>query len=192
MGGVHEVSSKPSAYVTLLSSDSYLEGVLTLNESLRRVRSAYPLDALITEDLSPASRAALERFGIRCHVAASALLMPSAVLEVNEQAGLSNWSATLGKLQVFGLTQYRRIVFLDSDMIALENLDHLFSAPHMSAVIAARSVPGEEEKCPSLNSGLMVIEPVQDLPDQLGEHLARVIARGYPMGDQDLLHSFYP
>jgi alpha-N-acetylglucosamine transferase len=84
--------------------------------------------------------------------------MPSAVREVNERAGLSNWSATLAKLQVFGLTQYRRIVFLDSDMIALESLDHLFSTPHISAVITARSVPGEEEKCSSLNSGLMVIE----------------------------------
>jgi hypothetical protein len=51
MGGVQEVSAKPSPYVTLLSSDSYLEGVLTLNESLRRVQSAHPLDALITEAL---------------------------------------------------------------------------------------------------------------------------------------------
>ena len=39
------------AYVTLLSTESYLEAVLVLNQSLRNVNSEYPLVCMVTDNL---------------------------------------------------------------------------------------------------------------------------------------------
>lgn len=102
------------------------------------------------------------------------------------------WKETLFKLKVFDLTQFDKIVFLDSDMIALRNLDHLFEMPHMSCVAAGQELHPEWVK---LNSGLMVIEPNHE--EYLGlEGLIESVykertAEGLGMGDQDVIQAYY-
>ena len=44
------------SYISLLTNDTYIYGILLLNESLKKVKSKYPLNVLITEDVSEASR----------------------------------------------------------------------------------------------------------------------------------------
>jgi len=40
------------SYITLLSDDSYIYGVILLNESLKRVESKYPLKVLVTSNVT--------------------------------------------------------------------------------------------------------------------------------------------
>lgn len=102
------------------------------------------------------------------------------------------WKETLFKLKVFDLTQFDKIVFLDSDMIVLKNLDHLFELPHMSCVAAGQELHPEWVK---LNSGLMVIEPNHE--EYLGlEGLIESVyqertAAGLGVGDQDVIQAYY-
>ena len=37
-----------------------------------------------------------------------------------------SWGLSLNKMQIFNMTQYRKIVFMDADTIVFKNLDHLF------------------------------------------------------------------
>ncbi|KAG8428751.1 hypothetical protein J3459_002439 [Metarhizium acridum] len=50
---VPPVIHSDKAWVTLITNESYLPGLLTLNHSLRTVKSAYPLVALYTPPPSP-------------------------------------------------------------------------------------------------------------------------------------------
>lgn len=86
------------------------------------------------------------------------------------------------KLLAWSLVDYHKIILLDSDMVVLQNIDHLFMHPELSAV--------EDPGSPGLfNSGLMVIRPdlhilsamLSALPDSLT----------YNGGDQGFLNSFF-
>ncbi|KAM3552209.1 hypothetical protein MY1884_007328 [Beauveria asiatica] len=113
----------PSAKVwaTLITNLDYLAGVLTLNHSLRQVRSAYPLLALYTDTFPAAGLAALAARGIPAQ----------RVDRLAPSAGSRDFSAdprfadTFTKLATFSLTEYERIVQLDSDMLVLRNMDEL-------------------------------------------------------------------
>lgn len=102
------------------------------------------------------------------------------------------WKETLFKLKVFDLTQFDKIVFLDSDMLVLKNIDHLFEMPHMSSVGAGQELHSDWVK---LNSGLMVIEPNHE--EYLGlERLIDQVYRekteaGLGIGDQDVIQAYY-
>lgn len=177
------------AYVTLLSTDSYLPGVACLAASLQRTGTRVPLVVVV----SAGTPAALQRkVGAMAGVSRVLELPAINLLPERPQQG-HHWDRTFDKLHLFGLCEFSKIVYLDSDMVVLHDLDGLFAAPHMAAVAAGKLVHPAWTR---LNSGLMVIEPQADLP--------RCIARTFPaaadeaaragspaLGDQDLINSYY-
>ena len=52
------------SYVCVLSTDNYLDGVLVLNENLKRIKSNYTLICIINENISKKTRDILKCFGI--------------------------------------------------------------------------------------------------------------------------------
>ena len=60
---------------------------------------------------------------------------------------------TFDKLNIFSLVEFEKIVYLDSDLLILENIDNLFNYPHLSC---PRDLPFNMTK---FNSGVMVLEP---------------------------------
>ncbi|MCD7808592.1 MAG: hypothetical protein LUH02_04560, partial [Erysipelotrichaceae bacterium] len=104
----------------------------------------------------------------------------------------SNWRETIFKIEVFNLIQFEKIVFLDADMIVLNNIDILFTKPHMSAVIAGKSL---HKNWVSLNSGLMVIEPNSKDYRGMLDIVENVYnfrnANGLGFGDQDVIKAYY-
>ncbi|KHN98962.1 glycosyl transferase family protein [Metarhizium album ARSEF 1941] len=108
------------AWVTLITNEAYLPGLLTLNHSLRAVRSAYPLVALYTSSVPSSCLAALSHRGIPSlpvHYIA-----PKSGKKYLEDARFNDcWT----KLVAFSLTQFSRVVQLDSDMLPLRNMDEL-------------------------------------------------------------------
>ena len=150
-------------FITICTSDSYVPGVLALNRSLKAVESRYPLYLLTTSQLSDTSLTQIKGEGIE--VLFDAPITPGAyVRHQNEINGSPNWNNTFFKLRIFGLTQFDKLIYLDSDMIVAANIDYLFDKPHMSAVAAGR---GFNPTWRQLNSGLMVIEPDRQMMDDL-------------------------
>lgn len=179
------------AYITLLSTAAYLPGVACLAASLQRTGTHVPLVVAVSAGLPAPARAALAAVpGV-----AQVLVLPAdGLLPAWAAEQEHHWAHTFDKLWLFGLEQYGKLVYLDSDMVVLQNIDDLFDEPHMAAVDAGRLVNRDWVR---LNSGLMVLEPQARLPQQIATtiDLARDEAQrtGRPaVGDQDLINMFYP
>ncbi|KAJ5560690.1 hypothetical protein N7513_003089 [Penicillium frequentans] len=113
--------ARPSkVWTTLITNTAYLSGLLTLDYSLKKVGSKYPLVALYTDSFPAEGRKALDERGIlKQHVA---YLLPSTPREyTNDPRFYDCWS----KLTPFSLVEYDRVVQLDSDMLVLKNMDEL-------------------------------------------------------------------
>jgi glycogenin len=177
------------AYATLLCSEHYLPGVLALHQSLRGVGAAYPLVVALSADFPPAAEASLLQPGILVRRMPESIPIPLQMIEGN-----GHWGPTFYKIYLFGLIEFSKLVYVDSDMMVLSNIDELFDKPHMSSVPAGRLVHPEWHR---LNSGIMVIEPQAELADRifakLPQALKEVAAMGNTAsGDQDLLNAYYP
>ncbi|KAF1918351.1 glycosyl transferase family protein-like protein [Ampelomyces quisqualis] len=128
------VSSK-KVWTTLITNTAYLTGLLTLDYSLKKHGSKYPLVALYTDTFPPEGHAALDARHIpKQHVK---YLLPSVHKDfTNDPRFYDCWS----KLTPFSLTEYDRVVQLDSDMLALANMDELMDLP-LDAPAAAGKGP---------------------------------------------------
>ena len=93
---------------------------MTLEYSLRKVGSKYPLVALYTDSFPDDGHKALDARGIlKRHVP---YLLPSVPRDFsNDPRFYDCWS----KLTPFSLVEYERVVQLDSDMLVLRNMDEL-------------------------------------------------------------------
>ncbi|KAL3454067.1 nucleotide-diphospho-sugar transferase [Aspergillus insuetus] len=107
-------------WTTLITNTDYLSGLLTLEFSLRKSGSKYPLLVLYTDSFPPEGHAALDARGILKRRVP--YLLPTVSKDfVNDVRFYDCWS----KLTPFGLVQYERVVQLDSDMVVLKNMDEL-------------------------------------------------------------------
>jgi glycogenin len=187
------------AYLTVLSTDNYLDGVLTLGESLRLCKSKYPLYVMVGSAVTRPVRETLARAGVRS-IDAPPLDIPEEIRDANINSDYhQHWSGTFEKLLVFSLVQFRKLVYLDSDTLVLRNIDLLFEKPHMSAVMAERYAGNEDSV--DLNAGLMVIEPEPELTGRLIATLPEAFesekrwrtAAGRPlsMGDQSVINMLW-
>ncbi len=176
-------------YVTVLTNKEYLPGVWALSQALSAVKSKYGFAVLVPEDRGELKEI-LESWGL--DVVTAPTLPAPAVLRSSEHRS-NHWNETFFKLRVAELAQYKKIVLLDSDMVILKNLDELFERPSYSAVAADQFSMSFSEQ---LNSGLMVLEPGEELKHRLQDCLLPAVERclvaGRAAGDQDVFQEAYP
>lgn len=117
----------PNAYSTLCVGDATQEGVLVLFQSLRAA-NAHADFAVMYYNVSDHVVQKFNRFGVRT--------FPSAPLDViSAYGGPKNekmqrrdgilWS----KLRAWQLEEYEKVIFMDADVMALQNVDELFEMP---------------------------------------------------------------
>lgn len=107
-------------WTTLITNTAYLTGLLTLDYSLKKHGSKYPLVALYTDTFPAEGHKALDDRGIpKQHVK---YLLPTVQKDfTNDPRFYDCWS----KLTPFSLEEYDRVVQLDSDMMVVKNMDEL-------------------------------------------------------------------
>ncbi|KAL5777780.1 hypothetical protein ACOSP7_010706 [Xanthoceras sorbifolium] len=152
--GVHEVydlskiksatkTVKREAYATVLhSSESYVCGAITLAQSLLQTGTKRDLILLIDKSISVLKREALAAAGWKIRII-KRIRNPKAEKNTYNEYNYS-------KFRLWQLTDYEKIIFIDSDIIVLRNIDLLFHFPQMSAT-------GNDVWI--FNSGIMVVEP---------------------------------
>lgn len=121
------------AFVTLLSTESYLEAVLVLNQSLKNVNSDYPLVCMVTDNLNiERIKKILESQDIIVEVVKnieySKRLQEIVLTEIPQFA---HTLYTGSKFGIFYLPQekYNKLVFIDVDVMVLQNMDDIMSYP---------------------------------------------------------------
>ena len=172
------------AYVSGITNDMFLNGLLTMFKSLNECCKDRSIDRVcfVTDDVSIASIKEIESNDIICRY----------VEKINVDTD-DRWKTTFQKLSVFSFVEYSKIVWVDADMMIVKNLDQLFLKPHMSCV-RSRS-PMITGGGYSFNSGLMVIIPDEQEYNDLIESIPEVINRyhsiGSSVGDQNVLNEYY-
>jgi alpha-N-acetylglucosamine transferase len=73
----------------------------------------------------------------------------------------SFWGMSFNKLRIFGYTEYRKILFIDADVMVLRNIDHVLLEPGFTAAFTTECCNrGARAK---LGGGMWVFEPSAEL-----------------------------
>lgn len=171
---------KNEAYVTLVTSDSYVVGAGVLARSLRSsgtVRTIWCLAA--SKQLSQNSMNILQTVfdgvtEVDCIDSGDKVNL--ALL------GRPELGPTFTKLHLWRLTQFKKVVFLDADTLVIKNIDDLFEREEFSAC-ADSGWPD------CFNSGVFVACPNEETFKSLSDLAER--EGSFDGGDQGLLNSYF-
>ena len=163
------------AYVTLLYGDVYMLGVRVLGQSLRNSKTDRDCIVLCTEDVTESTKKVLQNDG---WIIKSVQSLP------NPYKGFSpRFVKVLTKLLIWTLTEYRKVVFIDSDALVLRNIDHMFRCGNFCASLRHSDL---------FNTGVIVLEPSQKIFNDMKSKLGSGCLESYDEGDQGFLNSYFP
>lgn len=174
------------SYITILSDDSYIRGVEGLFYTLTK-HCKYPLLVLVSQSISHSTILRLEKKSIPFKI------VQNLHLDCNfEDSSFNYWKNTFFKFRVFELTEFDKIVYLDSDMLILDNIDELFECPHLSAVSDRDFCVYMETN--GMNTGMMVIKPDKKyITDLLNTYQMKYMSGGGrdAFGDQNIINDTF-
>src|ERR1044072_680334 len=165
------------AYVTVLhSSAAYVCGAIALAQSIlqtnRHIAQTIDLILLADASIGPKSSRGLKAAGWKIK---RIQRIPSPFAK---KSAYNKWNYS--KLRIWQLTMYDKIIFIDSDLLILKNIDHLFAYPQLSAA------PNEDV---IFNSGLTVVEPSQCMFEYMMNKTLKV--KPYNGGDQGFVNEVF-
>ncbi|XP_024977657.1 UDP-glucuronate:xylan alpha-glucuronosyltransferase 1-like [Cynara cardunculus var. scolymus] len=165
--------ARREAYVTILhSADVYVCGAITAAQSIRMVGSTRDLVVLVDETVSDYHRSGLESAGWKIRTI-QRIRNPKA-----ENGTYNEWNYS--KFRLWQLTDYKKIIFIDADMLIFRNIDFLFHMPEISATGNNGTL---------FNSGVMVIEPSNCTFQLLIDNIDKITS--YNGGDQGYLNEIF-
>ncbi|XAR67700.1 Glucuronosyltransferase [Bertholletia excelsa] len=169
----HFGNERREAYATILhSAEVYVCGAIVAAQSIRMAGSKRDLVILVDETISGYHRSGLEAAGWKVREI-QRIRNPKA-----EKGTYNEWNYS--KFQLWQLTDYDKIIFIDADMLVLRNIDFLFSMPEISAT-------GNDATL--FNSGVMVVEPSNCTYGLLMDHVDEI--ESYNGGDQGYLNEIF-
>lgn len=187
------------AYVTALTTKEYIPGCMALARSLMEVNSEYKLIILIPESVENDLMNGLIQYGLHkvCGDYAEVIAKPDIFLPSFKDYAVdmkySFWQYSFFKLQVASLYEYKKVILLDCDQMAVRNIDHLFEKPHMTATTCGRCIHPDWK---DLSAGLVVIEPSEryyhQLLDLIEPAAKKKYEAGLQAGDQDVFNAYIP
>lgn len=185
---------KNYAYITLLSNDGYVDGILLLHHSLQKVNTQYPFYCMVTEDVHELTRKILEGFDINL-IPVDKIEMPIHIQKYNEEkeyALAQTWRYCLTKYHIFNMTQFEKIIFLDADLYFQKNVDHVFKYGHMTGAVDGEAFNLWLDN-PHLNTGFFVVEPSNQLFNDIMNFANNVDPNfhDWVVADQEILNYYY-
>ncbi|CAF9909017.1 MAG: glycogenin glucosyltransferase [Heterodermia speciosa] len=139
------------AYCTLLMSDDYLPGAMVLGHSLRDNGTRKQLAVLITLDTVQAS-AVDELKTVYDHIVPVDRIVnrsPANLYLMNRP----DLASTFTKIALWRQTQFKKIVYIDADVVALRAPDELFNSTNTFAAVPDIGWPD------CFNSGVLALTP---------------------------------
>ena len=175
------------AYATLMFSDEVGLAVLVLGKSIDKhsQSSATPYSKIVlhTADIREEMLALLR--------AENWLPIEVSVLAPETGALLPKYAKSFTKLHLWSLTQFKRIIYLDADMLVLSPISELF-IDCKSPLCAVADVP--QVIANKFNAGLLVLAPsLQTYQSMLAEmETFSTSTRKYAFAEQDYLNDVFP
>ncbi|CAI9768999.1 unnamed protein product [Fraxinus pennsylvanica] len=171
----HTLPQPREAYVTVLhSSENYVCGAIALAQSIMQTNTTK--DLVLLADVDSISQYSLE--GLR---EAGWKIKPIRRIRSSHSERHAYNEYNYSKLRIWQLKNYDKVMFIDSDLIVLKNIDKFFNYPQLSAVRNHEHI---------FNSGLMLIEPSTCTFKTLMKK--RFAVASYNGGDQGFLNEIFP
>ncbi|KAF2729183.1 nucleotide-diphospho-sugar transferase [Polyplosphaeria fusca] len=168
-------------YCTLLMSDSYLPGAAVLAHSLRDAGTTKKLAVLVTLDTLAADTITELKALYDYIIPVDRMRNPSpANLFL---MGRPDLAFAFTKIALWRQIQFRKIVYLDADVVALRALDELFD---LDAPFAAAPDVGWPD---AFNTGVMVLSP--NMGDYWALQTMAASGDSFDGADQGLLNQYY-
>lgn len=192
-------TARSAAYATLVTNEEYGRGALALVRSLHWTGTDAPVVVLATGEAEHLEE--LESEGCRI-VSVSQPRLSEAFRERHSREALHRAAPfnkgnkpafhdpidNFCKLELWKLTEYEKVVFLDADSLVVKPIDMLFGFPEFAGAPNLYETLADFHR---LNSGVFVAEPSLATYDRLLERLDRP-GVFWRRTDQTFLESFFP
>jgi alpha-N-acetylglucosamine transferase len=150
------------AFVTLLYGEEFLNATLVLLYSLRRSGTTVEILVMVAGPLSQRSQHQLTDVLGATLVFVEPIPNPWA----RSQPARASLALQFTKLRLWQLASYQNLIYLDSDMVVLRNIDSLFDLAHNISNAAGNALAAVNEFtvdghpfADSFNAGLLVMRP---------------------------------
>ena len=191
--------ARGGAYATLVTNEEYGRGALALARSLRWTKTEAPLVVLATDEAEHLD--ALESEGCRIVPVTQPRLSEefrerhsrealhrAAPFNKGNKPAFHDPIDNFCKLELWKLTEYGKIVFLDADSLVVKPIDMLFGFPEFAGAPNLYETLADFHR---LNSGVFVAEPSVQTYERLIERLDRP-GLFWRRTDQTFLETFFP
>lgn len=186
-----EVNMDKYAYITYVDNVIYVKGAAALQTCLAKVKSSHPFFVMVPKNREQKLDNELCRYNINTIEVDSAPVPFS--FEDYVQRNILNRYYSFNKLNAANLTQFSKIILLDTDVYINKNIDHLFLKDNFTSVVAGKAAhPEWVDLCP----GLIVLKPSESFYKSLISYIPECVAmtklRGddYYIGDFDVWASY--
>lgn len=180
-------------YLTALTNERYIPGLMALVRSMKEVKTQYDMAIMIPESREKELKEKISDYGIQKIGGVFIITQPDINIPLDVDIPDYYWKDTFFKLQAARCFEYKKIILLDRDQMAVRNIDHLFEKKHLTSTTCGRCVHPDWR---SLSSGLLVIEPLEEFYNKLiaciKPAVERKRTRGLNVGDQDVFQEVYP
>jgi len=163
------------AWLTHLTSDDFIPGARALGQSIVDSKTKYEMVLLYTDGLTEAGLEILRGDNMWELVKVSTLRNPNQ----DHYLFQSRLKNVYTKCHIYNQTKYDKIVYIDSDIILLENSDELFNCPGYCAVF----------RNAFFNTGVIVARPSTAFFNDLVAKFPTLPS--YNGGEQGLLNSYF-
>ncbi|KAI8984011.1 nucleotide-diphospho-sugar transferase [Mycotypha africana] len=168
---------KKYAYVTFLCDDVMGEATEVLVYSLNKTNTKHDILVLVLDEVTQRLRDRLEFLGAKT-ISIEQVKYPWDSDKARQKG--FNKACRYSKLNLWRLTEYNKVVYLDADTMVANNMDELFEYPQFSATVDIGGV---------LNTGVFVAEPNMDTYTDLMNTYEN--APSYNKGDQGFLNYYF-
>ncbi|EGG23246.1 putative glycosyltransferase [Cavenderia fasciculata] len=176
------------AYITYVDNIKYAQGVAVLKQSLEDVGSIYDFVVMVSMDFDAGAIHRLQKIGAIVETV-HPIDVPKGVSVQTER-----WMSAFTKFRSWEQIHYEKIMWLDSDLLVLKNIDDLFDATtdnpleiYSTIDANANSCVYDDNRIQLINSGLMVLTPSLKTYKLLLESLETIAQHTKVTNDQDVL-----
>jgi len=176
-----------NGYISYVCSDNFVPGIIALYNSLRASGCREDFLVLVTEDVSNESREVLLSKKLNIIDAEKIYYQGRHKDQILDRYGKKDESWKMfTKLNIWKQTNYDKLIYLDADVIVLDNIDELFDIDELGAVLGG----SQGLNYIGIEAGVLVVSPNLDTYNILIEALESD-DYSIKMSDQSFLNDYF-
>ena len=148
------------AFITYLCNDKFIPGAVALAKSLQHFKVSHEIACMVTDEVTEKGRIELENSGLS--LVNIEKIIPQRTDGIKDRYKENSWMM-FTKLNLWRLSDYDKLVFLDADCIATDNIDEMMDFPDVSAV--------KDIGYGGVSAGVLILKPDLDIFNDMMDNI---------------------